>query len=185
VPGAAAPTAASGKVTFAYSQDFNNLDPALVTATNEFSSLKSVDPGLVARNAKGEYVPGLAESWKQVDDLTWEFKLRAGMTFQDSTPVDAAAIKFNVDAVDNLTVRIVTTKLAATMPLELYNLGIGSPRWYQAADIAKHPVGAGPFKFVEWQKDDHLTLEAWDGYWGTKPTIKTIVFRIIPPGGAR
>ncbi|MCA1644012.1 MAG: ABC transporter substrate-binding protein [Chloroflexi bacterium] len=203
--------AASGKVTFAYSQDFNTLDPALISATNEFSLMKSVDPGLVARNAKGEYVPGLAESWNQMDDLTWDFKLRKGMTFQDGTPVDAKAIKFNidrlstpdikgraqfptsvfldhVDAVDDVTVRFVTTKLAATMPLELYNLGMGSPKWFQdaqPADIAKHPVGAGPFKFVEWQKDDHLTLEAWDGYWGQKPSIKTIVFRVIPEVSSR
>jgi peptide/nickel transport system substrate-binding protein len=87
---AAAP---AGKVTFAYSQDFNTLDPALISGTNEFSLMKSVDPGLVARTAKGEYVPGLAESWRQVDDLTWEFKLRPGMTFQDGTPVNAQAIK--------------------------------------------------------------------------------------------
>jgi peptide/nickel transport system substrate-binding protein len=205
------PAAASGQVTFAYSQDFNTLDPALISTTNEFSLLKSVDPGLVARDAKGQYGPGLAASWQQIDDLTWEFKLRPGMTFQDGSPVDAQAIKFNidrlstpdikgraqfptsvfldhVDAVDALTVRIVTTKLAATMPLELYNLGMGSPKWFQdasAADIAKHPVGAGPFKFVEWQKDDHLTLEAWDGYWGQKPTIKTIVFRVIPEVSSR
>src|SRR5579859_7591629 len=48
---------ASGKVTFAYSQDFNTLDPALISATNEFSLMKSVDPGLVARNGKGETCP--------------------------------------------------------------------------------------------------------------------------------
>jgi peptide/nickel transport system substrate-binding protein len=203
--------AAAGKVTFAYSADFNTLDPALITGTSEFSLLKSVDPGLVGRDAKGMYGPGLAESWNQVDDLTWDFKLRPGMTFQDGTPVNAQAIKFNidrlstpdikgraqfptsvfldhVDAVDELTVRFVTTKLAATMPLELYNLGMGSPKWFQEAspaDIAKHPVGAGPFKFVEWQKDDHLTLEAWDGYWGQKATIKTIVFRVIPEVSSR
>jgi peptide/nickel transport system substrate-binding protein len=208
---AAQAQAAAGKVTFAYSQDFNTLDPAFISATNEFSLLKSVDPGLVARTVKGEYVPGLAESWRQSDDVTWEFKLRPNMTFQDGTPVNAAAIKFNidrlstpdikghaqfptsvfldhVDAVDDLTVRIVTTKLAATMPLELYNLGIGSPKWFQeatAADIAKRPVGAGPFRFVEWQKDDHLTLEAWDGYWGQKPAIKTVVFRVIPEVSSR
>jgi len=206
---AAAP--ASGKVTFAYSQDFNTLDPALISATNEFSLMKSVDPGLVARNAKGEYVPGLAESWKQIDDLTWEFKLRGGLTFQDGSPVNAAAVKFNidrlstpeikgraqfptsvfldhVDAIDDVTVRFVTTRLAATMPLELYNLGMGSPKWFQEAspaDVAKHPVGAGPFKFVEWQKDDHLTLEAWDGYWGPKASIKTVVFRVIPEVSSR
>jgi peptide/nickel transport system substrate-binding protein len=210
-PPTAPAQAATGKVTFAYSQDFNTLDPALISATNEFSLMKSVDPGLVARTAKGEYVPGLAESWRQLDDLTWEFKLRPNMTFQDGTPVDAAAIKYNidrlsspdikgraqfptsvfldhVDAVDDLTVRIATTKLAATMPLELYNLGIGSPKWFQdasPADVARHPVGAGPLRFVEWQKDDHLTLEAWDGYWGPKPSIKTVVFRVIPEVSSR
>src|SRR4051794_30714171 len=90
---AAAPTTAapSGKVTVAFPVDFGVLDPALLTLTTEYSVTKAVNEGLVNRNAKGEYVPWLAESWKQVDDLTWEFKLRQNVKFQDGEPFNAQA----------------------------------------------------------------------------------------------
>jgi peptide/nickel transport system substrate-binding protein len=213
-PQAPVPTSAaspSGKLTFAYSTDFQNLDPAFVQSTSDWSIMKVVDSGLIDRDDQGHYIPGLAESWSQIDDLTWEFHLRHGVSFQDGTPFNAEAVKFNLDrltspdvlghaqlptsvsldhtdAVDDYTVRIYTKKYAATMLVELYNLGIGSPTWFQnnALDtLAKHPLGAGPYKFVEWVKDDHLTLQTWDGYWGPKPSIQTLTYRIIPELSSR
>lgn len=173
--------------------------------------MKVVDSGLIDRDDSGHYIPGLAESWNQVDDLTWDFHLRHGVNFQDGTPFNAQAVKANldrlsspeiggraqfptsvsldhVDVVDDYTVRIVTKKYAATMLVELYNLGLGSPTWFQNNSldvVAKQPVGAGPYKFVEWVKDDHLTLQTWDGYWGPKPSIQTITYRIIPELSSR
>jgi peptide/nickel transport system substrate-binding protein len=51
--------------------------------------------------------------------------------------------------------------------------------------INENPVGTGPFKFVEWKKDDHITVEAFDGYWGPKPKIQRIVFQIVPEPAVR
>jgi len=51
--------------------------------------------------------------------------------------------------------------------------------------INENPVGTGPFKFVEWKKDDHITVEAFDGYWGPKPKIQRIVFQIVPEPSVR
>jgi ABC-type transport system substrate-binding protein len=51
--------------------------------------------------------------------------------------------------------------------------------------INEAPVGTGPFKFVEWKKDDHITVEAFDGYWGNKPKVQRIVFRPIPEASVR
>jgi peptide/nickel transport system substrate-binding protein len=213
-PPAATPAPAAkgpaGKITVA-SVDFNTLDPHFISATAEFGLMKAIDEGLVGRSPQGEWVPMLAESWKQIDDKTWEFKLRKGVKFHDGEPFNAEAVKFNidrlstpdvkgraqfptsvgldrVDVVDDSTIRILTTRYAATLLLELYNLGFGSPKWFKdgsLADIAKKPVGAGPYKFVEWVKDEHLTMEAYDGYWGTKPAFKTVVFRSIPEVSAR
>lgn len=42
------------------------------------------------------------------------------------------------------------------------------------------PSGTGPYRVVEWVKDDHITLQRWDGYWGPKPKIKTVIIRDIP-----
>ena len=46
--------------------------------------------------------------------------------------------------------------------------------------VAETPNGSGPYKLVEWVRDDHITLERWDDYWGEKPLLKTITFRPIP-----
>jgi ABC-type transport system substrate-binding protein len=51
--------------------------------------------------------------------------------------------------------------------------------------INEAPVGTGPFKFVEWKKDDHITVEAFDGYWGTKPKLQRIVFQPVPEPSVR
>jgi len=47
-------------------------------------------------------------------------------------------------------------------------------------EFFKNPVGTGPFKFVEWVKDDHVTLEAFDDYWGGRAELDEIVFKVIP-----
>jgi peptide/nickel transport system substrate-binding protein len=51
--------------------------------------------------------------------------------------------------------------------------------------INENPVGTGPFKFVEWKKDDHITVDAFDGYWGTKPKLQRIVFQVVPEASVR
>jgi peptide/nickel transport system substrate-binding protein len=51
--------------------------------------------------------------------------------------------------------------------------------------INENPVGTGPFKFVEWKKDDHITVDAFDGYWGDKPKIQRIIFQPVPDSSVR
>ncbi|WP_425449977.1 ABC transporter substrate-binding protein [Virgifigura deserti] len=76
-----------------------SLDPATVTAVNDFRILVNVYDGLT-RYADGtlKVVPGLAESWEISDDGTvYTFKLREDVTFHDGTPFNAEAVKFNFD----------------------------------------------------------------------------------------
>jgi peptide/nickel transport system substrate-binding protein len=53
------------------------------------------------------------------------------------------------------------------------------------AGVLQHPVGTGPYKFVEWVKNDHITLQANPTYWGKKPKIKRIIFQIVPDASVR
>jgi len=53
------------------------------------------------------------------------------------------------------------------------------------AGVLQHPVGTGPYRFVEWVKNDHVTLEANPTYWGPKPKIKRIIFQIVPDASVR
>jgi ABC-type transport system substrate-binding protein len=51
--------------------------------------------------------------------------------------------------------------------------------------INENPVGTGPFKFIEWKKDDHVTIDAFDGYWGNKPKLQRIIFQAVPEASVR
>ncbi|MBN1660620.1 MAG: peptide ABC transporter substrate-binding protein [Anaerolineae bacterium] len=52
-------------------------------------------------------------------------------------------------------------------------------------DLIRHPVGTGPFRFVEWTPDDHITLERTPDYWGTPPALHTLTYRVIKEAPAR
>jgi peptide/nickel transport system substrate-binding protein len=145
--------------------------------------------------AQGQFVPGLAESWQVSDDgLTYTFHLRHDVTFQDGTPFNAEAVRVNIERVldPNLqsqkavyllgpveSVEVIdeyTVALHLSAPyaplldgLAQVYLGMASPaalaKW--GADYQFHQVGTGPFKFVEYVPNDHLTLVRNDGYnWG-------------------
>lgn len=89
--------AAGGDLIIAELSDASSLDPHGsndVPSSNVQSNLYET---LVNRNADGELVPGLAESWTQVDDLTWEFKLKQGVTFHDGEAFNAEAVKTSFD----------------------------------------------------------------------------------------
>jgi peptide/nickel transport system substrate-binding protein len=205
---AAAGTKPSDTVYVGLNIDANTLDPHFVASTQEYGILKNTFEQLVAINyEKGGFDGLLAESWTTPDPNTWEFKLRKGITFQDGEPFNAAAVKYTFDrildpalkttarrvpdainfdkieVVDDYTVRILTKKPAPGMLTQLWILQIVAPKYYQttpAGDLARLPIGTGPYKVTEWVKDDHITFEAWDGYWGPKPAINTIIYRPIP-----
>ncbi len=52
-------------------------------------------------------------------------------------------------------------------------------------DLIRNPAGTGPFKFVEWVPDDHITLKRNDDYWGEKPELETLAYRAIKEAPAR
>ncbi|MBD8037907.1 MULTISPECIES: glutathione ABC transporter substrate-binding protein [Solibacillus] len=89
--------AAGGDLIIAELSDASSLDPHGsndVPSSNVQSNLYET---LVNRDANGELVPGLADSWNQVDDLTWEFKLKQGVTFHDGEAFNAEAVKASFD----------------------------------------------------------------------------------------
>ncbi|MCX6090246.1 MAG: ABC transporter substrate-binding protein [Candidatus Atribacteria bacterium] len=95
----------------------------------------------------------------------------------------------DVVKVNDLTVQLVMTQPNATIltSLAMFTASIVSPTACEkyGADFFKNPVGTGPFKFVEWVKDDHLTLEANLDYWGGRPYLDKLIFRVIPDPSVR
>ncbi|MBN1860695.1 MAG: ABC transporter substrate-binding protein [Candidatus Thermoplasmatota archaeon] len=95
----------------------------------------------------------------------------------------------SVQKVDDYTVNIILSRPNAAMmtSLAMFTVAIVSPtnaeKWKE--DVFKNPVGTGPFKFVEWIKDDHITLEAFKDYWRGAPKLDKLIFKVITDPSAR
>lgn len=94
-----------------------------------------------------------------------------------------------VEKIDDYTVKIILSRPNAAImtSLAMFTVAIVSPTnaalWKE--DAFKHPCGTGPFKFVEWVKDDHITVEAFDGYWRGAPDLDKVIYRVITDPSAR
>ena len=166
---------------------------------------------LLRRNLKTLQLEGnLAESWRAVNDTTWQFKLKRNVKFHNGEPFDAAAVKFSVermldpkqgapgrtsiatidhvDVIDPYTVNVITKAPFPLLPVRMSpghcgTVGIVPPKYIAQvgdAGFAVKPVGTGPFKFVEWVKDERLVLEANKDYHRGAPAIERLVFRPVP-----
>jgi len=91
--------------------------------------------------------------------------------------------------IDDYTVKLVLKRPNASImtSLAMFTVNIVSPANAEKykGDAFKYPCGTGPFKFVEWVKDDHITLEANDNYWRERPQLDKLIFKVIPDPSAR
>jgi peptide/nickel transport system substrate-binding protein len=177
--------------------------------------LEHIYDRLLDRDAKTfKPKPMLAESWKIVNDTTWEFKLRKGVKFHNGEPFTAQSVKATIDyaldpatkshftgaaywglvkevqIVDDFTVRFVTKQpwpnlvdsAASTnsliMPAKALK-ALGPQK------LAEKPIGTGPFRFVEWKRDERLVLDRNPDYWQGPADVSRVTFRFIPEFSAR
>jgi peptide/nickel transport system substrate-binding protein len=161
----------------------------------------------VAKPMPGQpMAPSLAESWSASEDgLSYEFVLRNGPKFHNGDPVTAEDVKFSferyrgtshelmkgrVAAIEAPDPQHVRFKLKEPWPdfLTFYATASGAgwivPKKYveQVGDegFKKAPIGAGPYKFVSFTPGLELVFEAFDQYWRKSPSVKRLVFRVIP-----
>jgi peptide/nickel transport system substrate-binding protein len=149
-----------------------------------------------------EIAPHLAESWKLLDDQTWEFKLRKGVKFENGELFNAESVKFTVEralepkspirpsfswikevrVIDDYTVRIISEKPYPPALERLVNFQMLPPKWVKekgADAVAVQANGTGPYRLIEWKRGVQIVLEAKEDYWKGAPAIKTIVIRPI------
>jgi ABC-type transport system substrate-binding protein len=105
-----------------------------------------------------------------------------------STPKSLIA---SIEKVDAYTLRFTLNHPDASFLQKLAFSAFGpqSPanikKYNGGGDLIRNPVGTGPFKFVEWIQGDHITLKRNDAYWGEKPKLETLTYRVIKEAPAR
>lgn len=210
----ATPAFAAKDVVAAVASTFTTLDPYDANDTLSQAVAKSFYQGLFGFDRNMKMVPVLAEGYQaSKDGLVYTVKLKKGIKFQDGTDFNAEAVKVNFDRVtnpDNHLKRFVLYKnIARTEVVDPYTVRftlhepfspfinslahpsgvIISPaalKQYGSKGIAQHPVGTGPFKFVEWKPSDYLKVAKWDGYWRKGyPKVDSITWRPVVDNNSR
>jgi len=206
--------AQSDTLTIASGTDIENLNIHIVTSSPSFSVLEHIYEPLFSMSPEGELEPLLAESIEATSDTTYRITLKEGISFTDGTPLNAEAVKANLDwvldeangapfrfllvvngepaevaVVDEYTLEITTAAPFAPLPAHLSHgaLGIISPALLeQGADaMASNAVGTGPYVLESWSRAEEVVLKRNPDYWGEAPAIETLVFKVVQEDGAR
>jgi ABC-type transport system substrate-binding protein len=170
--------------------------------------------GITELDQNFNVVPGLAERWQiSSDGLQYTFWLRKGVKFHNGREMTADDVKWTieafldpntgysykgdydmikkVDVLDKYSFRLTIDKpnaaflagiasgIKPVLAKESYKKGEGG-----LLELDK-VIGTGPYKFIEWVQEDHMTLEAFDDYWAGAPNVKKITFKIVPDASVR
>jgi peptide/nickel transport system substrate-binding protein len=166
---------------------------------------------LIWVDEEGIFQPALAEDWEVSEDGSeYTFHLRQGVTFHNGEPFNADAVVFSwerakdagfeysnlwqlattVEKIDDYTVKIATDGPDALFLTTVAdNWAIIPPQYFQEVGqegFDEHPMGTGPFMFVEWVKGDRIVMKANPDYWQEGvPKIENLIFRPIPESATR
>lgn len=192
--------------------DATKLDPHFITDIPSANVIyQKVYQGLVVPDKDFKIQPLLAKEWTVVNDTTWEFKLRDDVTFHDGTPFNAEAVKATFDrlldpntgspqrekfamitevkVVDDYTVQLLLAYPYAPLLSILASQegSILSPKALaeNPGKLAEHPIGTGPFVFEAWKSGQEISLKKNENYWGKKPNIDRVVFKVVPEDATR
>jgi peptide/nickel transport system substrate-binding protein len=199
---------AAGTLTAAVAIDAGSWDPIDTFLVDWSSVANNIYDGLTARGPDMKLKPALATSWEFLDNNSRiRFKLRENVKFHNGEPFNAAAVKFTfdrllgeegkkgpqqsnynsidrVEVVDDNTVDFIMKQADPVLLTKLAGYGgmIVPPKYIQEKGdeyFNTHPVGTGPFKFVEYTPKVSLTLEAFPEHWGGAPKLDKVVTRFI------
>lgn len=198
-------------LTVGMPSDPESMDPHTSATSGTVTAVNHVFDKLVQRNAADMTIePDLAESWEQVDDITYDFFLREGVTFHNGDDLTASDVVFSfermrgegfeslgayvdpliesVEATGDYEVRITLVEPYAPFMKRVPTFYIVPQAHIEEvgdAAFAENPVGSGPFKFEEWVQGERLVLTANEDYWRGTPAAQRVEFRPIPEPSTR
>lgn len=182
--------------------DVRSMDPYFALESPTYGVLSNIFEGLTDIDEEMNIVPQLAESWENLDDTTWEFRLRQGVRFHGGEEFDAEDVRFSirraidwpqsrlrseipsvtgVEILDPHLIHIKTSVPDAILPTRLGSLFIldkESSEAYEKMDeaLATNPNGTGPYRLTKWIKDDRCLLEAYPEHWAGAPSVERMNF---------
>jgi peptide/nickel transport system substrate-binding protein len=184
-----------------------NLDPRIGTDAQSERIGELIFEGLVRRDENFELKPRLAESWEIPDPLTYIFHLRHNVHFHDGRAMTSADVKWTLDSLLNGELRsakssayryierveasddfTVVIRLKEPFAALLWNLSDGAmgvvPNG-SGEELATHPVGTGPFRFVSEAPDREVMIERNEQYWGKRAQLARVRFNVVPDATTR
>ncbi|MGG6313173.1 ABC transporter substrate-binding protein [Paenibacillus macerans] len=190
-----------GTVRVAMATEPDNLDPYLSAATDTGSMMDNVFDGLFEAGEKGELIPAIAESYQVSEGgLTYTFKLKQGVTFHDGSALTSEDVYYSYAKLAGLNgqeplsskfsgIASIETPDDHTVVVKLKerdaaflaaNIAAIVPKDYEKQ--SEQPVGAGPFKFAEYQPGQQLALEKNEHFYDKEhaPKLDRIEFKIMP-----
>jgi peptide/nickel transport system substrate-binding protein len=210
VPAEPPPEGPEGTLMRAVSTFPNSLDIPSAAERQASTTAWQLYDSLVFLNNDNEVEPALAESWEISEDGTeYTFHLRQDVTFHNGEPFNADSVVFSwervvngdyewgdqwreadsVEKIDDYTVKVTTPEVNALFLSVVFDAwAMIPPKYFEEVGVDgfnEHPIGTGPYKFVEWVKGDHITMEANPDYWRGAPKIQTLIFRPIPESATR
>jgi peptide/nickel transport system substrate-binding protein len=185
---------------------YHNLNPNNVLTSYVFDPLVRFDP-------RYNVEPSLAVSWKAIDDTTWEFKLRDGVTFHDGTPFTANDVVFTygripkilnspssfnfavkpiekIEVVDAHTIRLKSATPLPLLPYNLANVRIVSAKTAENAttgdfNSGKAAIGTGPYKLTSFMVGERALFARNDAWWDKKPVWAKVDYRSVANDASR
>ena len=195
------------EIAVAFSVVANGLDPISEDINTTISVANHFYDRLVELNVNFELVPGVAKTWKQVDDVTWELEINTDFVFQNGEKLTMDDVVYSLERlitipksqdigamIDSVTYEgnILTIKLTEhnnSIIYRLFDFSFVVNKAYMEANgdeaLYLKPIGTGPYKVTEFTPGTSVTLETWDGYPFAKPQIDKITITPIEESPSR
>jgi peptide/nickel transport system substrate-binding protein len=205
------PERPEGTLTMALSTFPNSIDRPQAAERNASNTSQQMWDSMLWINEEGKLEPALAESYEISEDGTeYTFHLREDVVFHNGEPFTADSIVLtweraanadyeytyqftiadSVEKIDDYTVKVTTPEPDALFLRLMADYWAAiPPKYYEEVGeegFVEHPIGTGPFMFVEWAKGDRIVMEANPNYWREGvPKVQNLIFRPIPESSTR